>query len=149
MSERTEDGRHIVVDGRRWRASDPAIPEGLRQRLVDELMSARRAVKDAHDERSERAARQRVQEAKVALGERGGAWWEHLDDHALAERVVAVVRALRRARDRPVARDEVVTVLGGGTPPAPGGAARPTADRVRATLELVVEAGELAEEELT
>ncbi len=148
MSERTEDGRHIVVDGRRWRASDPAIPEGLRQHLVDELMSARRAVKDAHDG-SERTARQRVQEAKVALGERGGTWWEHVDDDALAERVVAVVRALRRARDRHVARDEVLTMVGGGAPPAPGGAPRPTADRVRATLERVVEAGELAREDLT
>lgn len=25
--ERTDDGRYIVVKGRRWRASDPSIPE--------------------------------------------------------------------------------------------------------------------------
>ncbi|WP_258934323.1 hypothetical protein [Nesterenkonia pannonica] len=43
--ERTEDGRHIVVDGRRWRASDPSIPEKLRSELVKELMAARRLVK--------------------------------------------------------------------------------------------------------
>ena len=29
--ERTPDGRFIVVGGRRWRASDPSIPDALRQ----------------------------------------------------------------------------------------------------------------------
>lgn len=33
-----------MVGGRRWRASDPSIPEALRQELVDELMGARRAL---------------------------------------------------------------------------------------------------------
>jgi hypothetical protein len=42
--ERTPDGRYIIVDGRRWRASDPRLPEERRQQLVDELMDARRAV---------------------------------------------------------------------------------------------------------
>jgi hypothetical protein len=32
---------HRVIGGRRWRVSDPRIPEDLRQVLVDELMSAR------------------------------------------------------------------------------------------------------------
>lgn len=31
-----------MVDGRRWRATDPSIPEPLRQELVNELMAARR-----------------------------------------------------------------------------------------------------------
>ena len=42
-------------------------------------MSARRAVgaaKRAGDEVAERAARDRVHAAKVALGERGPKWWE-------------------------------------------------------------------------
>ena len=34
----------IEIDGRRWRATDPAIPEPFRKELVDELMRARRAV---------------------------------------------------------------------------------------------------------
>ena len=79
MTERTPDGRYIVVDGRRWRASDPRLPEQRRQELVDELMAARRAVgaaKRAGDEEAERAARDRVHAAKVALGERGRPWWE-------------------------------------------------------------------------
>ena len=78
MVERTPDGRHIVVDGRRWRATDPSIPEERRSELVKELMSARSAVgwaKRRGDRDAERAARARVHRAKVALGERGPAWW--------------------------------------------------------------------------
>ena len=40
--ERTPDGRHVVVGGRRWRASDPSLDPTVRQALVDELMAARR-----------------------------------------------------------------------------------------------------------
>ena len=77
--ERTPDGRYIVVNGRRWRASDPGLAPERRQELVDELMDARRAVgaaKRAEDPVAERAARDRVHAAKVALGERGTPWWE-------------------------------------------------------------------------
>ncbi len=77
--ERTEDGRYVVVDGRRWRASDPSLSPERRQELVDELMSARRAVKaalGAGDAAAEREARDRVHAAKVGLGERGDPWWE-------------------------------------------------------------------------
>jgi hypothetical protein len=77
--QRTPDGRYIVVDGRRWRASDPGLPEERRAELVHELMDARRAVgaaKRAGDPAAERAARDRVHAAKVALGERGTPWWE-------------------------------------------------------------------------
>ena len=79
MPERTPDGHYVIIDGRRWRATDPSIPEERRQELVNELMSARRAVgaaKRAGDEVAERAARDRVHAAKVALGERGPKWWE-------------------------------------------------------------------------
>lgn len=75
--ERTPDGRHIIVNGRRWRASNPALPEDERQRLVNELMDARRAVgaaKRAGDAEAENAARARVHAAKVGLGERGPVW---------------------------------------------------------------------------
>jgi hypothetical protein len=44
LPERTPDGRYIIVDGRRWRASDPGLSEERRGELVHELMSARRAV---------------------------------------------------------------------------------------------------------
>ncbi len=39
-------------------------------------MSARRAVRHATDDAALGAARARVHEAKVALGERGPVWWD-------------------------------------------------------------------------
>jgi hypothetical protein len=48
----------------------------MRARLVQELMSARRAVRDAKGDPDARArARKRVDDAKVSLGERGPVWW--------------------------------------------------------------------------
>ncbi|MEA5360082.1 hypothetical protein VA596_11085 [Amycolatopsis sp., V23-08] len=77
MPEHTPDGRFIVVNGRRWRATDPEIPDDVRDRLQKHLMAARRAVGAAGDDDDARArARERVQLAKVALGERGEPWWE-------------------------------------------------------------------------
>ncbi|MEQ8850022.1 hypothetical protein [Botrimarina sp.] len=73
---RTPDGRYLVVSGRLWRATDPALAADEKQRLVSELMSARRAVRDSEqDIESQRAARRRVHNAKLALGERGPVWW--------------------------------------------------------------------------
>ncbi|MFI7386198.1 hypothetical protein [Streptomyces sp. NPDC049813] len=83
--ERSEDGRYIVVDGRKWRATDPSVPEETAAQLRRHLMAARRAVRDAlrqEDTAAERRARDRVQLAKTALGERGTAWW----DQSAAER---------------------------------------------------------------
>jgi hypothetical protein len=77
--ERTEDGHHVVINGRRWRATDPDLPEDVAAALRSELMSARRAVGAAlraEDPEAERAARDRVQRTKTALGERGTPWWE-------------------------------------------------------------------------
>lgn len=73
----TPDGRYFIVAGRLWRATNPAIPEDERHRLVAELMDARRAVKDAkRGDGDLRAARDRVDAAKVELGERGPVWWD-------------------------------------------------------------------------
>ena len=81
---RTPDGRYFVVGERLWRCTDPRLPEEARQRHVDALMDARRAVGAA--KRAERkgdpqapallqSARGAVQAAKEALGERGPVWW--------------------------------------------------------------------------
>jgi uncharacterized protein len=80
--DRTPDGRYVVIDGRRWRATDPLLPEDVAAALRRELMAARRAVGAAlraGDPAAERAARDRVQRAKVGLGERGTPWWEQSD----------------------------------------------------------------------
>ncbi|MFJ4474291.1 hypothetical protein [Streptomyces xanthochromogenes] len=77
--DHTPDGHFVVIDGRRWRATDPMLPEDVASRLRKHLMAARRAVRSAlsdEDEAALRAARGRVQRAKVALGERGTPWWE-------------------------------------------------------------------------
>lgn len=73
----TPDGRYFLVGGRLWRASNPGLPEPRRDKLVIQLMQARRAVKDAKRGRGDLAqARAAVNSAKVALGERGPVWWE-------------------------------------------------------------------------
>ncbi len=78
----TPDGHYVVIDGRKWRATNPNLPEEVRQGLVNELMSARRAVGAARksgDSEAEKAARARVNAAKIGLGERGPKWWETPD----------------------------------------------------------------------
>ena len=72
----TPDGRYFVAKNVLWRKTDPRLPEDERQALVRTLMAARRAVRDAADEDETKAARARVHEAKVALGERGPVWWD-------------------------------------------------------------------------
>jgi hypothetical protein len=75
----TPDRRYIVVKGRLWRAANPSLSDGARERITRELMDARRAVgsaKRSDDVVAERRARRAVHAAKVALGERGPVWWE-------------------------------------------------------------------------
>jgi hypothetical protein len=74
----TPDGRYFVVRDRLWRCANPALPGEERERLVGELMRARRAkgvamrVGDAAAREKARAA---VDDAKQRLGERGPVWW--------------------------------------------------------------------------
>lgn len=78
----TPDGRYFVVKGRLWRCTNPALDETARQGYVKQLMAARRQVKQAKqggDEAALKAARAKVQAAKVALGERGPVWWDDGD----------------------------------------------------------------------
>ncbi|MGP5409663.1 DUF3253 domain-containing protein [Glutamicibacter ardleyensis] len=91
--ETTPDGHYLVINGRKWRASNPSIPPKLCQELVDELMSARRAVKEGKAD-----ARKRVNDAKVALGERGQPWWEDPEPKASSKRTAAAIRALLSKR---------------------------------------------------
>ena len=75
---RTPDGRYFVAKSRLWRTTNPDLPEPERRAWVKRLMQARLAVRDAlraEDEEAEKAARAKVHEAKVALGERGPVWW--------------------------------------------------------------------------
>lgn len=74
----TPDLRYFVVRGRLWRTANPALSQEDRARLVAGLMRARRAVGKAlrsQDATAETLARQAVNAAKQALGERGPPWW--------------------------------------------------------------------------
>ncbi|WP_342655175.1 hypothetical protein [Pseudomonas sp. F3-2] len=75
----TPDGRYFVVSGRLWRCSNPSLCADDRQQRVHDLMAARQAVKaakHAQDDAALKAARLRVNAAKIALGERGPVWWQ-------------------------------------------------------------------------
>ena len=74
----TPDGRYLIARGRLWRATNPSLPPATRDAFVQQLMQARRNVKEAmrrNDPESLRQARDAVQSAKVSLGERGAVWW--------------------------------------------------------------------------
>lgn len=64
----TPDGRYFVVRGRLWRCMNPKIPKKKREKLIKDLMDARRT--------RDRAG---VDKAKRALGERGPTWWKGED----------------------------------------------------------------------
>ena len=121
-----------MVDGRRWRATDPGIPEQLRAELVAELMDARRLVRT-----DEATARPRVQDAKVALGERGTPWWEDGDASSRRGRIEAAFRALLHHREGTTCPSDVARVVGGPD-------FRALMDEVREVAFDRAEAGELA-----
>jgi len=59
--------------------ANPQLAEGMRADLINRLMAARRAVREAklsNDHEAEAAAHRRVDEVKRALGERGPVWWD-------------------------------------------------------------------------
>ena len=75
----TPDGRYFVVRGRLWRCSNPNLDEATRARLVRDLMHARRAMGQSRkdgDRAAGQEAKRQVNEAKIALGERGPVWWD-------------------------------------------------------------------------
>lgn len=74
----TPDGRYLVVRGRLWRRANPDLTVAGRQALVQDLMQARRSVRESlksGDAAALAAARSRVNAAKIGLGERGPVWW--------------------------------------------------------------------------
>jgi hypothetical protein len=110
-------GAYLIVNGRRWRRSDPAIPESFRQELVNELMAARRAVAAAGRVSDEKAARARVHDAKLALGERGRAWWLQPSAVDRKRRIDATIRTLLRSRreDASICPSDVARTVGGSS----------------------------------
>jgi hypothetical protein len=93
-----EDEHFFVVDGRRWRRTDPALPEDVAAALRSHLGSARATVGAASrrgDDEAVAAARERVGIAKHGLGERGPKWWEE----PVEARIDRAREALRRLEE--------------------------------------------------
>ncbi|MFW6775591.1 hypothetical protein ACOACO_15010 [Nocardioides sp. CPCC 205120] len=89
----TEDERWLVVDGRRWRRTDPCLPDDVVEALRSHLgrgRSGTRVAKKAGDDAAVAAARHRTGLAKHGLGERGPRWWEEPE----ADRVARARAAL-------------------------------------------------------
>ena len=125
----TPDGRYLVVRGRLWRATNPALSADDRERWTKALMAARREVGRAGragDLAARARARTRVDRAKRALGERGPVWWtdgtrdynRHLvhntpyaEWHADASRLAdAILRMLRNRGGASICPSDVARV---------------------------------------
>jgi hypothetical protein len=89
----------------------------LRQELVNELMAARRAVRNAQTRSVIRRSRGRVNDAKLALGERGRGWWLPPQSAATNRRIDAALRALLRSREpgRSICPSDIARIVGGTT----------------------------------
>lgn len=84
---RTSDGRFIIVNNRRWRATDPLIPDAELAQLKHHLAKGRSGTRVAKGKGKEEAdaavklARQRTGIAKHGLGERGKPeWWNDSEE---------------------------------------------------------------------
>ncbi|THG31684.1 biopolymer transporter Tol [Naasia lichenicola] len=91
----SDDQRWLVIDGRRWRRTDPSLPEDVVAALKSHLGRGRSGVgaaKKRGDADAVAAARVRVGLAKHGLGERGPYWW----DEPEADRAERAREALRR-----------------------------------------------------
>jgi hypothetical protein len=87
MTDPTDDERWLVVDGRRWRRTDPSLPADVVERLKSHLGRGRSGVRTARragDDNAVVLARRRVGLAKHGLGERGPEWWDEPEPDRLA-----------------------------------------------------------------
>jgi hypothetical protein len=78
----SDDERWLIINGRRWRRTDPSLPADLVEALTSHLGRGRSGVRRAQgNPDATSAARRRVDLAKHGLGERGPYWWdEPVDD---------------------------------------------------------------------
>lgn len=88
----SDDERWLVINGRRWRRTDPSLPADLVAALTSHLGRGRSGVRRAQgDPDATAAARRRVDLAKHGLGERGPYWWDEPEDERLRRARQALV----------------------------------------------------------
>jgi hypothetical protein len=112
MSEAVDEERWLVIEGRRWRRTDPALPEDVVAELKSHLGRGRSGVgaaKRRNDDAGVAAARERVGLAKHGLGERGPYWWDEPEDERIA-----------RAREALTALDDLDSRGAGEASPGAG-----------------------------
>lgn len=98
-----DDERWLIIGGRRWRRTDPCLPEDVVEALKSHLGRGRSAVRTAKrggDSDALGEARQRVDLAKHGLGERGPYWWDEAEPDRIlrAREAVAQLDALPGAQ---------------------------------------------------
>lgn len=101
-----EQDRWLVINGRRWRRTDPSLPEDVVAALTSHLGRARSAVRTARRAAEEdpdalAAARARVNLAKHGLGERGPHWWDRPEDERREAALSALAELDARTADPP------------------------------------------------
>ena len=82
-----DDAHWLVINGRKWRRTDPVLDEALVARLKSRLGRGRsgvRTAKSAGDLDAVAGARRRVNLAKHGLGERGPYWWDSPEQERIA-----------------------------------------------------------------
>jgi hypothetical protein len=104
-------------------------------------MDARRTVGSAGrrgDREAVAAARRRVHDAKLALGERGDPWWDPPTEPGRVQRIDAALRTLARHRGptSSICPSDAARVVGGST-------WRASMDAVRERMRALATAGEL------
>lgn len=93
LRDTSDDERFFLHSGRRWRRTDPSLPEDVKARLMSHLGRGRSGVRNSakgDDGGALPRARRTVQLAKEGLGERGTPWWEQ----SAAERTARWTAAL-------------------------------------------------------
>jgi hypothetical protein len=90
--EASDDERWLVVNGRRWRRTDPSLPSDIVAELTSHLGRGRSGVRRAQgDPDATSAARRRVDLAKHGLGERGAYWWDQPEGERLRRAKQALI----------------------------------------------------------